>query len=88
DSSHKVVAGVSAKNVLVVSIPKFKQRKVSVVRDFLPGCGRMTASNLGLTRQITVDRPSEGDNARDYLILYMIRCVSVYTVLIVHRLKS
>ncbi|KAH1046785.1 hypothetical protein J1N35_037569 [Gossypium stocksii] len=40
--------------------PKFKRRRVSVVRDFPPGCGRVTASNLGLSRQIVVDQSSQG----------------------------
>ncbi|KAH1097516.1 hypothetical protein J1N35_014437 [Gossypium stocksii] len=40
---------VSTESVLAVSTPKFKRRSVSAVRDFLPGCGRVTASNYGLT---------------------------------------
>ncbi|KAH1047345.1 hypothetical protein J1N35_038129, partial [Gossypium stocksii] len=55
-----MVAGMSTKSVRVASTPKFKQRKASAVRDFLLGCGRVTASNLGLTMQIAVDRSSEG----------------------------
>ncbi|KAH1056328.1 hypothetical protein J1N35_034393 [Gossypium stocksii] len=88
DSSHKVVARVSAKNVRVAFTPKFKRRKVSAVWDFPPGCGRVTASNLGLSRQIAVDRSSEGDSAHDYLVLYVIRCVTVNTILIDVQLKS
>ncbi|KAH1097736.1 hypothetical protein J1N35_014657 [Gossypium stocksii] len=86
DSSHKVVARVSVKNVHVASTPKFKRYQVSAIQEFQPGCERVTVSNLGLTRQISVDRPS--DDARDYLVLYVIRCVTVYTVLIDVRLKS
>ncbi|KAH1129640.1 hypothetical protein J1N35_001018, partial [Gossypium stocksii] len=35
--------GVSAENGRVAPAPKFKQRNVSVIRDFSPGCGRVTA---------------------------------------------
>ncbi|KAH1121955.1 hypothetical protein J1N35_005115 [Gossypium stocksii] len=59
DSSHKVVARVSTMDVCVASTLKFKRRKVLAVRYFPPGCGRVTASNWGLTRQIAVDRSSE-----------------------------
>ncbi|KAH1039076.1 hypothetical protein J1N35_040819, partial [Gossypium stocksii] len=58
-SSSKVLAKVPAKNVRVASTPKFKRHRVSVVRDFLPGCRRVTASNFGLTRQIVVDQSSQ-----------------------------
>ncbi|KAH1056117.1 hypothetical protein J1N35_034182 [Gossypium stocksii] len=51
---------VSTRGALAVSTPKFKQCRVSVVRDFPSGCGRVTASNYGLTRQIAVDHSSEG----------------------------
>ncbi|KAH1083018.1 hypothetical protein J1N35_022779 [Gossypium stocksii] len=40
----------------VISTPKFKRRKVSVVRDFLPRCGRGATTNLELNRQIAVDQ--------------------------------
>ncbi|KAH1064119.1 hypothetical protein J1N35_029106 [Gossypium stocksii] len=40
----------------VTTVPKFKLRKVSAVRDFLPGCGRGVTTDLGLHRQITVDQ--------------------------------
>ncbi|KAH1097456.1 hypothetical protein J1N35_014377 [Gossypium stocksii] len=43
---------VSSGSALTVSTPKFKQRRVSVVRDFLPGCRRVTAWNYGLTGQM------------------------------------
>ncbi|KAH1073305.1 hypothetical protein J1N35_025633, partial [Gossypium stocksii] len=32
---------VPTKNRLVAPAPRFKQRKVSAVRDFLPGCDRV-----------------------------------------------
>ncbi|KAH1082661.1 hypothetical protein J1N35_022422 [Gossypium stocksii] len=32
----------------LAATPKFKRRKVSAVRDFPPGCGRVTASKFGL----------------------------------------
>ncbi|KAH1098066.1 hypothetical protein J1N35_014987 [Gossypium stocksii] len=54
------MAKVSAEFERVVSAPKFKRRKVSAVRDFLPGCGRVTAPNFGLSRQIAVDQFSQG----------------------------
>ncbi|KAH1097464.1 hypothetical protein J1N35_014385 [Gossypium stocksii] len=59
-SSKKEMVKVSVVIEHVASSPKFKQRKVSVVRDFLPGCGRVIASNFGLSRQITVDQSSQG----------------------------
>ncbi|KAH1073203.1 hypothetical protein J1N35_025531 [Gossypium stocksii] len=51
----------------VTTIPKFKRRKVSAVRDFLPGCGRGATTNHGLNRQITVD---QGSNNYGYLVLF------------------
>ncbi|KAH1039222.1 hypothetical protein J1N35_040965 [Gossypium stocksii] len=59
-SSSKVLAKVSAENVRVASTPKFKRCRVSAVWDFPPGCGRVTTSNFGLTRQIAVDQSSQG----------------------------
>ncbi|KAH1129859.1 hypothetical protein J1N35_001237 [Gossypium stocksii] len=47
-------------DVRVTPTSKFKRHKVSAVRDFSPRCGRVTASNLGLTKQIVVDHSSEG----------------------------
>ncbi|KAH1039176.1 hypothetical protein J1N35_040919, partial [Gossypium stocksii] len=47
-------------SALTVSTPKIKWCRVSVIRDFPRGCGRVTASNYGLTRQIIVDHSSEG----------------------------
>ncbi|KAH1056225.1 hypothetical protein J1N35_034290 [Gossypium stocksii] len=52
---------VSIGSALVVCTPKFKQRRVSTVRDFSPGCRRVTASNYGLTRQIAIDHSNEGN---------------------------
>ncbi|KAH1122008.1 hypothetical protein J1N35_005168 [Gossypium stocksii] len=54
------MAKVLAEYERVAVTPKFKWRKVSAVRDFSPGCRRVTTSNLGLSRQISVDQSSEG----------------------------
>ncbi|KAH1031498.1 hypothetical protein J1N35_043672 [Gossypium stocksii] len=54
------MAKVPAENVRIASTPKFKQRKLSDVRDFPPGCGRVTAPNFGLSELITVDRSGQG----------------------------
>ncbi|KAH1098283.1 hypothetical protein J1N35_015204 [Gossypium stocksii] len=51
---------VSTGMALTVSTPKFKRRSVSAVRDFPSGCGRVTVSNYGLTRQIAIVHSSEG----------------------------
>ncbi|KAH1039552.1 hypothetical protein J1N35_041295, partial [Gossypium stocksii] len=40
----------------VTTMPKFKRRKVSTVRDFLPGCRRGATVDLKLNRQIAVDQ--------------------------------
>ncbi|KAH1107671.1 hypothetical protein J1N35_011439 [Gossypium stocksii] len=60
DPSIIVTAKVPAENVRIISTPKFKRRRVSAVRDFSPGCERVTASNFGLTRQITVEQSGQG----------------------------
>ncbi|KAH1122285.1 hypothetical protein J1N35_005445 [Gossypium stocksii] len=60
-SNKKVVAVVPSGNRVVLSAPKFKRRRVSAVRDFLPGYERVTLWNFGLTRQIAVNRSSEGN---------------------------
>ncbi|KAA3479845.1 histone-lysine N-methyltransferase, H3 lysine-9 specific SUVH6-like [Gossypium australe] len=52
-------AKVPAETVHIASTPKFKRRRVSAVRDFLPRCGRVSASNFGLARQIAADHSSE-----------------------------
>ncbi|KAH1129676.1 hypothetical protein J1N35_001054 [Gossypium stocksii] len=78
---------VSTGSARTVCTPKFRRRRLSAVKDFSPGCGRLTASNYSLTRQIAVDHSSKGGDAQDYLVLYVIRCVTVYTALIVNRLK-
>ncbi|KAH1098205.1 hypothetical protein J1N35_015126 [Gossypium stocksii] len=54
------------------TIPKIKQRKVSVVRDFPPGCRRGATTDLGLHRQIAV---VQGSGDYEYLVLQVIRCV-------------
>ncbi|KAH1097336.1 hypothetical protein J1N35_014257 [Gossypium stocksii] len=71
--SGKVNAVVPVDSGRVASAPKFKRRKVSAIRDFLPGCGTVTTPNWGMSEFITVDRSSEGDGTRDYLVLYVIR---------------
>ncbi|KAH1091352.1 hypothetical protein J1N35_018609 [Gossypium stocksii] len=53
------MAKVSAETERVVSVPKFKRHKMSAVRDFPPGCGKVTASDFGLNKQISVDRSSQ-----------------------------
>ncbi|KAH1039144.1 hypothetical protein J1N35_040887 [Gossypium stocksii] len=60
DASNKVMAKVPTGYERVAATPKFKWRKVSAVRNFLPGCGRVIASNFGLCRQIAVDQSSQG----------------------------
>ncbi|KAH1056872.1 hypothetical protein J1N35_034937 [Gossypium stocksii] len=40
----------------VTTMPKFKQPKVSAIRDFPPRCGRGATTDLELNRQITVDQ--------------------------------
>ncbi|KAH1107611.1 hypothetical protein J1N35_011379 [Gossypium stocksii] len=55
-SSKKEVAKVPAVIERIASSPKLKRRRVSVVRDFPPGWGRLTASDFGLSRQIVVDQ--------------------------------
>ncbi|KAH1129742.1 hypothetical protein J1N35_001120 [Gossypium stocksii] len=59
-ASDKVMAKVLVECERIVTTLKFKWRKVSVVWDFPPGCGRVTASNFGLSRQISIDRSSQG----------------------------
>ncbi|KAH1083019.1 hypothetical protein J1N35_022780 [Gossypium stocksii] len=44
----------------VAATPKFKWRKVLAVGDFLPRCGRGTALEFRLHRQIMVDQTSQG----------------------------
>ncbi|KAH1107868.1 hypothetical protein J1N35_011636 [Gossypium stocksii] len=60
DASNKVMAKGFAGYEHVATTPKFKWRKVSAVRDFSPGCERVTASNFGLCRQIAIDQSSQG----------------------------
>ncbi|KAH1056059.1 hypothetical protein J1N35_034124 [Gossypium stocksii] len=56
DTSGKGMANVTIGYELGTTSPKFKRRKVSVVQDFLPGCGREATTNLELKWQITVDQ--------------------------------
>ncbi|KAH1129546.1 hypothetical protein J1N35_000924 [Gossypium stocksii] len=73
-SSNKVMAMVPAENELVVPTPKFKRCRVSAVRDFPVGCGRVVAPNSGSSKQITIDRSSQGKwkfaNGWKNMILY------------------
>ncbi|KAH1107844.1 hypothetical protein J1N35_011612 [Gossypium stocksii] len=51
----------------ITTTPKFKQRKVSAVRDFSPGCGRGPTTDFGLNRQIAVDQDKySGPSVNDY----------------------
>ncbi|KAH1091654.1 hypothetical protein J1N35_018911 [Gossypium stocksii] len=54
NSSGKEMAKVTTGFKHVTTIPKFKQCKVSTVRDFSPGCGRGATTDLGLNRPITI----------------------------------
>ncbi|KAH1129573.1 hypothetical protein J1N35_000951 [Gossypium stocksii] len=56
DASGKEMANVTTGFEHVTTTPKFKQRKVLVVRYFLPGCRRGATTDFGLNRQITVDQ--------------------------------
>ncbi|KAH1129512.1 hypothetical protein J1N35_000890 [Gossypium stocksii] len=56
EGSSKVSMKVPAEYERDFTTPKFKQRKVSVVRDFPPGCRRGTASDFRLHRQIAVNQ--------------------------------
>ncbi|KAH1073128.1 hypothetical protein J1N35_025456 [Gossypium stocksii] len=47
--------GVPAQNRHVAPTPKFKKRKVSAVRDFLPGYGRVAAPITRPSEQATND---------------------------------
>ncbi|KAK5819146.1 hypothetical protein PVK06_024108 [Gossypium arboreum] len=74
-SSNKVVIVVPTGSGREASAPKIKRCRMSAVRDFLPGCRRVTAQNFGLSRQTTVDRSSQGLGAWEFLVLYVIRSV-------------
>ncbi|KAH1107677.1 hypothetical protein J1N35_011445 [Gossypium stocksii] len=101
EASNKRTEGgrgrVSTESALAVFTPKFKRCRVSTVRVFQPECERVIASNYGLTmsavrdfslgcRRVTAS--NYGGGAQDYLVLYMIRCVTIYPALIVTRLKA
>ncbi|KAH1121819.1 hypothetical protein J1N35_004979 [Gossypium stocksii] len=68
-SSKKEMAKVPAVIKHVASSPKFKRRRVSAVRDFSLGYGRVTASNFGLS-----------SDAQEFLVLYVVKCVTVYPI--------
>ncbi|KAH1097102.1 hypothetical protein J1N35_014023 [Gossypium stocksii] len=75
-SSGKVKAVVPVDSRHVASASKFKRCKVSVIRDFLLGCGWVTAPNFGSSELITVNRSGQGSDAQEFLVLYVIKCVS------------
>ncbi|KAH1091616.1 hypothetical protein J1N35_018873, partial [Gossypium stocksii] len=54
--SSKVSVKMPTEDESVTTTPKFKQRKVSAVWDFLPGCRRGATTDLGLNKQISVDQ--------------------------------
>ncbi|KAH1031383.1 hypothetical protein J1N35_043557, partial [Gossypium stocksii] len=47
--------GVATENGHLAPTPKFKHRKVSAVRDFLPGCGKVAAPITRPSEQATND---------------------------------
>ncbi|KAH1107846.1 hypothetical protein J1N35_011614 [Gossypium stocksii] len=79
-ASDKVMAKVPSKFERVASAPKFKQRKVSAIRDFPPGCDRIIVPNSRSSELITVDQSSQAFGDREFLALYVIRCVTVYSI--------
>ncbi|KAH1031849.1 hypothetical protein J1N35_044023, partial [Gossypium stocksii] len=70
NSSGKEMANVMTGFEHVTTIPKFKRRKVSTVRDFPPGCRRGATTDFGLNRQIAID---QGSSDYDYLVLNMVK---------------
>ncbi|KAH1082915.1 hypothetical protein J1N35_022676 [Gossypium stocksii] len=58
--SRKAMTMVPAGNGLIVPAPKFKQRKMSAIRDFPPGCGRITALSSRSSELIIVDQSTQG----------------------------
>ncbi|KAH1114188.1 hypothetical protein J1N35_007566 [Gossypium stocksii] len=54
--SSKVSVKMLTKYESVTTTPKFKRRKVSTIRDFLPGCERGATMDLRLNRQIAIDQ--------------------------------
>ncbi|KAH1073187.1 hypothetical protein J1N35_025515, partial [Gossypium stocksii] len=53
-ASSKMMAIMTTRFEHITTTPKFKRRKVSAVRNFLPGCKRGATMNLELHKQITV----------------------------------
>ncbi|KAH1082844.1 hypothetical protein J1N35_022605, partial [Gossypium stocksii] len=47
--------GVPTENGLVAPAPKFKQRKVSAIRDFPLACDKVAAPITRLSEQATID---------------------------------
>ncbi|KAH1097343.1 hypothetical protein J1N35_014264 [Gossypium stocksii] len=64
--SIKVMVVVLAEDKLIAPAPKFKQRKVSAVWDFPLGYGKVAAPNSGSSKQIAVDRSSQGRAVWDF----------------------
>ncbi|KAH1056058.1 hypothetical protein J1N35_034123, partial [Gossypium stocksii] len=56
DTSGKGMANVTIGYEVRTTVHKFKRHKVSVVREFPPGCRREATTDLRLNRQITVDQ--------------------------------
>ncbi|KAH1073201.1 hypothetical protein J1N35_025529 [Gossypium stocksii] len=55
-ASGKEMATMTTGFEHITTIPKFKRRKVSAVRDFSPGCRRGATTDLRLHSQIVVDQ--------------------------------
>ncbi|KAH1114441.1 hypothetical protein J1N35_007819 [Gossypium stocksii] len=49
------LGGAPTGNGLMAPTPRFKQCKVSIVRDFLPGCDRVAASITRPSEQAKID---------------------------------
>ncbi|KAH1107227.1 hypothetical protein J1N35_010995 [Gossypium stocksii] len=76
-SSRKAMSMVLAGNGLIVPASKFKQCKVSAIRDFPPGYGRVSAPSYRSSELITVDQSTQYANPQEFLVLFVIRCVTV-----------
>ncbi|KAH1039826.1 hypothetical protein J1N35_041569 [Gossypium stocksii] len=47
-------------NGIVIPALTLKQLRVSAIREFLPGCGRITVPSSKTNELVTVDRSSQG----------------------------
>ncbi|KAH1039825.1 hypothetical protein J1N35_041568 [Gossypium stocksii] len=83
-ASDKEIAKVTTGFEHVTTMPKFKRRKVSAVRDFLPRCRRGATTDFGLNRQIVGDQGKysliSGSGDYECLVLQVIRCVLITLV--------